>query len=141
MTIKTIANGSDLAHAQIALIEFGWFHFAVVDKNRCAWLLCEHEDGEMYATCGSEDGWLHALRVVLLHGPLTVLQDLSPKPFGRPAAQLGDSPWPPPPHDHTAMGCATTDHPCPDMSCPHCPCTYTTECCHCDGTRTPLEDS
>ena len=25
-------------------------------------------------------------------------------------------------------------HPCPDMSCPHCPCTYTAECCHCgDG--------
>lgn len=27
------------------------------------------------------------------------------------------------------------------MSCPHCPCTQTTECCYCDGTRTPLEDS
>ena len=25
--------------------------------------------------------------------------------------------------------------------CPHCPCTYTTECCYCDGSRTPLEDS
>ena len=25
--------------------------------------------------------------------------------------------------------------------CPHCPCTQTTECCYCDGTRTPLEDS
>ena len=26
------------------------------------------------------------------------------------------------------------NHPCPDMSCPHCPCTHTAECCHCgDG--------
>ena len=25
--------------------------------------------------------------------------------------------------------------------CPHCPCTYTTECCYCDGSQTPLEDS
>lgn len=27
------------------------------------------------------------------------------------------------------------------LPCPHCPCTQTTECCYCDGTRTPLEDS
>lgn len=35
----------------------------------------------------------------------------------------------------------TLDEPVDPATCPHCCCTYTTECCYCDGSRTPLEDS
>ena len=37
-------------------------------------------------------------------------------------------------HHCDPAGPVEPEHPCPDMSCPHCPCTYTAECCHCgDG--------
>jgi hypothetical protein len=74
--MKVITNDDDLGRAQELLADFGWQHFAVADKNGCAWLVCESEDGEMYATCGDEDGWTDAWRVVQSNGPLTVLQDL-----------------------------------------------------------------
>lgn len=34
-----------------------------------------------------------------------------------------------------------TPEPVDPATCFHCCCTYTTECCYCDGSRTPLEDS
>lgn len=33
-----------------------------------------------------------------------------------------------------------TPEPVNPTTCPHCCCTYTTECCYCDGSRTQLED-
>lgn len=57
-----------------------------------------------------------------------------------------ESPKPPMPRrdsrsDHMERAHADAEPRGIGSACPHCPCTQTTECCYCDGTRTPLEDS
>ena len=85
---RVIRTASDLDEVHLMLADFGWFHFAVEDRHRRAWLIVENEHGDISATCGNDE-WLAADRVLSAHGPLVLLQDLRP-PLGRPAAPIGE---------------------------------------------------
>jgi len=77
-TRRTIRTEEDLGEVQEMLADFNWLHFAVEDRNGCAYLVIEDDRGDLWATDGSEDEWQRAETILGVHGPLTVLQDLRP---------------------------------------------------------------
>jgi hypothetical protein len=66
----------DLGKVHEALGNGSWLHVAIEDRAGRAYILAEHENGELYVNCGDEDGWTDAESLVRSHSPLTVLSEI-----------------------------------------------------------------
>lgn len=77
MSAFQIKTMHDLGLVHEALAEWQWHSVAVADTNGAPYLLAEHEDGELYFTAGTEEGWIDAAFLIKYYAPITLLSPLN----------------------------------------------------------------